>query len=64
MSIQSLGGEDILEEKMATQPTPVFLLGKIPWTEEPVGYQSMESKELDTTEQLNHHDHQTYKTQV
>ena len=41
-----------------------ILAWKIPWTEEPVGYQSMESKELDMTEQLNHHHYQTYKTQV
>ena len=64
MSIQSLGGEDILEDKMATQPTPVFLLGKFHGQRSMWGYQSMESKELDTTEQLNHHHHQTYKTQV
>ena len=34
------------------QPTPVFLPGKIPWTEEPGGPQSMGSKESDTTERL------------
>ena len=28
------------------QPTPVFLLGKIPWTEEPGGLQSMDSKRV------------------
>ena len=31
------------------QPTPVFLPGKIPWTEDPGGPQSMGSKESDTT---------------
>ena len=30
------------------QPTPVFLPGKIPWTEEPGGLQSMGHKESDT----------------
>ena len=34
------------------QPIPVFLPGKIPWTEEPGGPQSMGSKESDTTERL------------
>ena len=37
------------------QPTLVFLPGKIPWTEEPDGLQSMGCKELDTAEQLNNH---------
>ena len=31
---------------------PVFLPGKSPWTEESGGLQSMESKELGTTDQL------------
>ena len=31
-----------------------ILAWKIPWTEEPGGLQSMGSKELDTTERLNH----------
>ena len=31
------------------QPTPVFLPGKIPWTEEPDGLWSMGSKKSDTT---------------
>ena len=39
------------------QPTPVFLPGKIPWTEEPGGLQSMGSQELDTTERLNRQCH-------
>ena len=34
------------------QPTPVFLPGEIPWTEEPGGLQSMESWKSDTTYQL------------
>ena len=33
--VQSLGQEDLLEKEM--QPTPVFLPGKIPWTEDPSG---------------------------
>ena len=33
--VQSLGQEDPLEKEM--QPTPVFVPGKIPWTEEPSG---------------------------
>ena len=33
-------------------PTPVFLSGKIPWTEEPGGLQFMDRKESDTTEHL------------
>jgi len=38
--------------RRAWQPTPVFLPGESPWTEEPGGLQSMESQESDTTEQL------------
>ena len=49
-SIGSLGQEDPLEKEMATHST--ILACKIPWTEEPAGLQSMESQELDTTEQL------------
>ena len=40
--VRSLGWEDPLEEGMA--PTPVFLSGESPWTEEPGGLQSMGSK--------------------
>ena len=36
--VRSLGWEDPLEENM--QPTPVFLPGESPWTEEPGGLQS------------------------
>ena len=39
--VQSLGWEDPLEEGM--QPTPIFLPGESPWTEEPGGLQSMGS---------------------
>ena len=37
--VQSLGQEDLLEEKMATHPS--ILAWRIPWTEEPGGLQSM-----------------------
>ena len=39
-----LGGEDPLEEEMAT--TPAFLPGKSPWTEEPGGLQSLGSQSV------------------
>ena len=39
-----LGWEDPLEKEMAT--TPVFLLGEIPWTEEPGGLQLMGSQKV------------------
>ena len=35
--------------RRAWQPTPVFLPGESPWTEEPVGYGPWGSKELDKT---------------
>ena len=38
--------------KRAWEPTPVFLPGESPWTEEPGGLQSMGCKESDTSEQL------------
>ena len=34
------------------KPTPVFLPGESPWTEEPTGLQSMGLEELDMTERL------------
>ena len=39
MRVQSLGGEDALEEGMATRSG--ILAWRIPWTEEPGGLQSM-----------------------
>ena len=42
--IQSLGGEDPLEEEMATHFG--ILAWKIPWTEEPGGSQSMRSQRV------------------
>ena len=47
MWVQSLVGEDTLEEEMATHSS--ILYWKIPWTEEPVGYSSGGHKELDMT---------------
>ena len=46
--VQSLGWEDPLE--LGWQPTPLFLPGESPWTEEPGWLQSMRSKEMDMTE--------------
>ena len=43
-SVRSLGGEDPLEEGMATHST--ILAWKIPWTEEPGGLQSSGSKRV------------------
>ena len=44
MWVLSLGGEDFLEEKMATHSNiPAW---RIPWTEEPGGLQSMESQRV------------------
>ena len=42
--VQSLGGEDPLEEEMATHFS--ILAGVIPWTEEPGGLQSMGSQRV------------------
>ena len=44
MQFQSLGGEDPLEEEMATRSS--ILAWKIPWTEEPGGLQSMGSERV------------------
>ena len=49
--VKSLGWEDPLEKEMATHSNILAL--KIPWTEELGRLQSMESQELDMTEQLN-----------
>ena len=42
--VQSLGGEDLLEEGMATHSS--VLAWRIPWTEEPGGLQFMESQRV------------------
>ena len=52
MQVQSLGGEDPLEEGMATNSS--ILAWRIPWTEEPGGLQSVGRKESDTTEATAH----------
>ena len=44
MQVQSLGGEDTLEEEMATHSS--ILAQKIPWTEESGGLQSMGSQRI------------------
>ena len=44
MRVQSLGGEDPLEEEMATQSSN--LAWEIPWTEEPGWLQSMGSQRI------------------
>ena len=47
MQVRSLGGEDPLEEEMATHSS--ILAWRIPWTEESEGLQSIGSH-TDTTE--------------
>ena len=42
--VQSLGREDPLEKGMAVHSS--FLAGRIPWTEEPGGLQSMGSQRV------------------
>ena len=44
MQVQSLGGEDPLEEEVATQSS--ILAWRIPWTEEPGGLRSMGSQRV------------------
>ena len=44
MRVQSLDGEDPLEEEMATHSS--ILVWKIPWIEEPHGLQSMGSQRV------------------
>ena len=45
--VQSLSRDDPLEKEMATHSS--ILAGKIPWTQEPGGLQSMGLQELDMT---------------
>ena len=45
MGVQSLSQEGPLEKEM--QPTPVFWSGKIPWTEESSGLQSLRSQRVE-----------------
>ena len=44
MRVQSLGQEDPLEKEIATHSS--ILAWRIPWTEEPVGLQSMGSQRV------------------
>ena len=44
MQVRSLGGEDPLEEEMATHSST--LAWEVPWTEEPGGLQSMGSQRV------------------
>ena len=48
--VRPLGREDPLEKEMATHSS--ILAWRIPWTEEPAGYNPWGRKESDTTEQL------------
>ena len=52
-SIQSLGGEDPLEEEMATHFS--ILAWRIPWTKEPGGLQSMGSQRAGHDRVTNRH---------
>ena len=52
--VQSLDGEDPLEDEMATHSS--ILTWKIAWTEEPGGLRSIRSQR-DTTDQLSTHEH-------
>ena len=51
-SIPRLGRSPGEGEGSEWQPTPIFLPGESPWTEEPGGLQSMGCKELDIAKQL------------
>ena len=46
--VRSLGGEDPLEEDLATHSS--VLVWRVPWTEEPGGLQSVGLQSRDTTE--------------
>ena len=51
--VRTLGGEDPLEEEMATHFNSLAL--KIPWTEEPGEYSPNGLRESDMTERLSMH---------
>ena len=53
MHVQSLNGEDPLEEGMVT--SSIFLLGESHGQRSLVGYSPWDLRESDTTEQLTHH---------
>ena len=50
-----LGPPEDISRRRQWHPTPVLLLGKIPWMEEPGRLQSMGSLESDTTQRLHFH---------
>ena len=50
INLNSWGTEKVWRRKW--QPTPVFLPGESPWTEEPAGYSPWGPEESDTTEWL------------
>ena len=52
MRVQSLGGEDSLEEGMATHSS--ILVWRIPWTQESGGYCPWGHKEFNPTEHATH----------
>ena len=52
MWVRPLGGEDPLEQGMATHSG--ILAQSTPWTEEPDGIQSIDRKESDMTEETYH----------
>ena len=52
MWVPSLGGDDPLQEGMATHSS--ILAWRIPWTEEPAGYSPWDCKEVDMTEAAEH----------
>ena len=60
--VQSLGWEDPLEEEMATYPS--ILAGKIPWTEEPGGLQSMGSQRVKHDWATEHDTHGTFTSSL
>ena len=53
IQVESLDWDDPLEKEMATHFS--ILAWRIPWAEEPGGLHPWGCKELDTSEQLNHH---------
>ena len=57
MRVQSLGQEDLLEQKMATHSS--IVAWNIPWTEEPDSASSWGCKESDTAEHRGAHTHTT-----
>ena len=48
---KTVGTVSKISKRVAMKPTPVFLPGEFPWTEEPGGYSPWGRQVLDTTEQ-------------